>query len=183
MKISQLAQISRIRRNIRIPLAIEGENMSVTMGQILDSVSLSIVPFDSIRKTTQNIMYAPGSPTLTEGIVIFDDVSKKFYLAQSSTVDLAGMQVTRWNYFSDWAGHDDYYDEDGDVRKSCLFRDKNGSLYFYDGTILKTAGVTAEQSAQIALSTPIEVSSEEEMQQLIESGEVKDGQLYFLAEE
>lgn len=182
MKISELAQIARIRRDIRIPLAIQGENMSVTMGQILDAISQDVVAFDIIRGGGGSVQYAPGSPTVSTGSVIFDNTTGKFYLATSSTIPSAGMTITTWTYFQNWLTRDSYYGDDGEVREDCLFRAEGGRLYYYEDGKLKSAGVTDEQAKQIRHSTPIKVESEDKMNELIDIGAVEDGQLYYVAE-
>ena len=74
------------------------------------------------------------------------------------------------------------YNADGAARTDRIFRHDN-ILYRYDGSSLVGAGITDEQAEQIRLSAPIEVASEEEMEQLIADGECQAGQIYFLAEE
>lgn len=74
------------------------------------------------------------------------------------------------------------YNTDGAARTDRIFR-RDNILYRYDGSSLVGAGVTEEQAEQIRLSAPLEVASEEEMEQLIADGECQAGQIYFLAEE
>lgn len=180
MKISELIKLANIRRDIEIPLAVQGENRSITMGQILDAVSQCIIPFGGFMSETQNIQYAPGSPTASTGVVIFDKVTNKFYLALMSSG--SDSQSIMWTYFADWNGHAFYYENDGTVRMNCLFSTHDGRLYYYNGTTLKSAGITDEQADDLRHATPIEVESEEEMTNRIAAGEYEEGQLYFLAE-
>lgn len=182
MKISELTQISATKREIKLPLSIEGQNMSITLGQIIDAISQDVVPFESITPQRDNVQYAPGSGT-TLGAVIFDSMTNKFYQEYGTSATVAGQIVKNWTYYEDWATHDSFYTDGGAIRTDCLFLSGDGRLYRYDGTTLKSAGLTDDQANQIRLSTPIEVASEEEMEQRIAAGECEAGQLYFLAEE
>lgn len=182
MKISELAQITKVSRDIILPLAIQGENKSITMGQILDAISKDVVVFDVIRGGGGTVQFAPGSPAASIGSVIFDTTTGKFYLAYAITESIAGVIVTTWTYFQNWATHDKFYNSGGNVRSDCLFRASDGRLYYYEGGNLKSAGLTDEQAKQIRHSTPIKVDSEAKMEQLISTGAVEDGQLYYVAE-
>lgn len=183
MKISELTQISAVRRDIKLPLSIDGQNMSITLGQIIDAISQDVVPFGKITPQREDVQYAPGTNSDILGSVIFDSMTNKFYLARGTSATVAGQLVRYWVYFADWNTHDSYYTENGAIRTDCLFLDSEGRLYRYDGTTLKSAGITEEQAKQIRHSTPIEVASEEEMEQRIAAGEYEDGQIYFIAEE
>lgn len=183
MKISELTQITAVRRDIKLPLSIAGQNMSITLGQIIDAISQDVVPFNNITPQRDNVQYAPGAPSVNHGVVIFDSMTNKFYYAFGTSATVAGQLVRYWTYYADWPTHDSYYTEDGDIRTDCLFVDSDGRLYRYNGTTLISAGLTDKQAEQIRLSTPIEVASEEEMEQRIAAGECEAGQLYFLAEE
>lgn len=181
MKISELAQINIVRRDIRLPLAVQGENRSITMGQIIDAISQHIVPFSIIRSSIAAVV--PGSSTTSMGQVVFDTLSGKFYLAVSMGGSLAGLPTETWTYYQNWNTYGSYYDEEGYIRTDCLFRAGDGRLYYYyDGT-LKSAGLTDEQAIQIRHSTPIQVADEEEMANRIAAGEYEDGQLYYTEEE
>ena len=183
MKISELTQITAVRRDIKLPLSIAGQNMSITLGQIIDTISQDVVPFSSIAPQRTNVQYASGTPTANIGDVIFDSATNKFYCAIGMKTVAAGQIITKWTYYADWATHDSFYTESGAIRTDCLFLASDGRLYRYNGTTLKSAGLTEDQAKQIRLSTPIEVASEEEMEQRIAAGECEAGQLYFLAEE
>lgn len=179
MKISELAPIAAANRNIRLPLSIAGQNMSITLGQIIDAASRGIVPFDSIESRTASVTYVAGSSSASLGGVIFDAVTSKFYRAtfqQSGAASIA-------TYYQNFDTRDDYYGSDGGVRTDCLFAASDGRLYMFSGSTLISSGLTEAQAKQIRLSTPVEVESEEEMEQLIEAGECEAGQIYFLAEE
>lgn len=181
MKISELAQIASVRRDIRIPLAIQGENKSITMGQILDSLSRLVVPFQRVSSRTESVQYSDGTG-MGFGYVIFDTVTNNFYFSIATASSMAGILVETWTYYRQWDTKASYYGDGGAVREDCLFRAVDGRLYYFDGETLKSAGLTDEQATQIRHSTPIEVASEEEMRLRIEAGEYEDGQVYFLAE-
>lgn len=183
MKISQLPKLSAVRRDIEFPLAVQGENRSITMGQITDAMPKAVVPFSTIRDSDFNVQYVVGTATESRGSVLFDAVTAKFYRAFSTVSNNAGQLVTMWTYFKNWDTYGSYYGEDGSVRTDCLFRSNDGRLYFFDGEMLLSAGITDEQDEQIRHSAPIEVESEEEMERRIAAGEYEEGQLYFLAEE
>lgn len=183
MKISELTQITAIRRDIKLPLSIAGQNMSITLGQIIDAISQDVVPFNDVTPQRDNVQYAPGATSANHGVVIFDSMTDKFYYAFGASATVAGQLVIHWTYYVDWATHDSFYTESGAIRTDCLFLASDGRLYRYNGTTLKSAGLTEDQAKQIRLSTPIEVASEEEMEQRIAAGECEAGQLYFLAEE
>lgn len=183
MKISELAQITAIRRDVKLPLSIAGQNMSISLGQIMDAISQDVVPFGEIALERDNVQYAPGGTTPIQGAVVFDSMTAKFYLAHGTSSNVAGQLVRSWTYYSEWPTRDSFYNDDGTIRTDCLFIASDGRLYRHDGTTLASAGLTDEQAKQIRLSTPIELASEEEMAQRIAAGECEDGQIYFLAEE
>lgn len=183
MKISELTQISAIRRDIRIPLSIAGQNMSITLGQIIDAISQDVVPFSRISSTDVAIQYVAGSPAANIGVVVFDKATNKFYTAIGRASTVAGQLVRQWTYYSNWNTHDSFYNEEGEIRTDCLFVDTDGKLYKYNGTTLIRAGLTEDEANQIRLSTAIQVADEEEMERRIAAGEYEAGQLYFTAEE
>lgn len=185
MKISQLTQIAAAQRGILLPLSINGQNMSITLGQIMDALSKTVVPFKEIVGARIGVTYAPGTSAVEIfGAVIFDKPSNKFWLSQGLYTDISGLTEIHWTYFENWHTRTDYYDEDGNVRTDCLFISQEGRLYSFAGNNgLKSVGLTDEQAKQIRLSTPIEVADEQEMEQRIAAGEYEDGQIYFVAEE
>lgn len=183
MKISELTQISAIRRDIRIPLSIAGQNMSITLGQIIDAISQDVVPFSRIAAQNGITQYVAGSPSANIGVVVFDKATNKFYKAIGSSATSAGQLIKKWTYYSNWDTHDSFYDEQNNIRTDCLFIDTDGKLYRYNGTTLIRAGLTEDEANQIRLSTAIQVADEEEMERRIAAGEFEAGQLYFTAEE
>lgn len=45
MKISELSPLAQLQKAAQIPVAIAGENRSITLGQILSALQNTIVPF------------------------------------------------------------------------------------------------------------------------------------------
>lgn len=145
MKISELTPIASPRRNIILPLAVVDDNGkalgngNVSLGQILDSVPKSIVPFQMVTTTPANAVIAEteGPPLL--GKVIFDIGQNRFFYAVV-TLGSIGEGYATTTYYTLWNGSDDFIAKSGSIRKDCLFRAENGQLYFYDGETLKSAG-------------------------------------------
>ena len=98
MKISELTQITAVRRDIKLPLSIAGQNMSISLGQIIDAISQDVVPFSSIAPQRTNVQYASGTPTANIGAVIFDSATNKFYCAIGMKTVAAGQIITKWTY-------------------------------------------------------------------------------------
>ena len=182
MKISELKPIAGVRRDIKLPLSLLGENRSINVGQIIDAVPNEIIRFGRIQGDVKNIQYVDVVEKESD-FIVFDTATNQFYSAFSETKDAAGIPVTTWTYYKDWPEKSTYYDEDGNIRTDCLFLAEDGRLYYFADTTLRSAGITDTQASQIRHATPIEVASEEEMEQMIEAGEYEEGQLYFLAEE
>lgn len=177
MKISELTQLSSLQTAAQIPVAIEGENRSVTIGQILSALQSSIAVFDSIVPAGQNKTYATGSTTLPI-IIVFDPDTKKFY-GGLYTIQV-GTNNSNLTLYSEFAGMDNFY-RDGKVRTDCLFATKEGRLYrFSDGLI--SCGLTDEQAELLQKLTPKELASEAELEALKAVGEIIPGQLYYIAE-
>lgn len=174
MKISELPRLDEARRDAEIPVAVEGENFNITIGQILDSSS-SIVRFNSVVNEIDGVVINGAPPSgASVTAVVYDKQSQRFCCV--ATVGNAEV------YYKDWNGRGNFYGDDGTIRRDCLFALNSGSIYIAHNNVLKSAGITDEQVKRIRHATPIEVASEEEMQQRIESGEYEEGQLYFLAE-
>lgn len=183
MKISELTQTGALSRAMRLPLSIAGRNMSVTLGQIIDAASAGVVPFEGIRTSAAGVTYVPGSPAATAGAVIFDTLTGRFHRAVTETVTASGVQMESHTYYADFDTRSSYQDDSGAVRADCLFATPDGRLWIFSAGALISAGLTGEQARLIRLSTPVEVASEEEMEQRIAAGEFEEGQIYFLAEE
>lgn len=177
MKISELTQLTRLLPGAQIPVAIEGENRSISIGQILSALQSSIVVFDRILPTGQDKTYATGSTNLPV-FIAFDPDTKKFYGAIN--IANVGTNNFRLVLYSDFTGKDNFF-RDEDVRTDCLFAAKDGRLYrFSDGLI--SCGLTDEQAALLQKLTPKELSSEAELEALKAAGEIIPGQLYYIAE-
>lgn len=180
MKISELPKLSGLRRDIELPLAVQDENYSITLGQIMDSIPQGMVPFDAVEDTT-DVEYDNGTPTFTTGTVIFDKVTDKFYYRVIMMIGEPGNFVPTVKYYRQWDTRGKYYDGEN-IKQDCIYLSADGQLHYFNGTTLKSIGISEEQITQIRHNTPIEVESEEMMQQLIDAGEVEDGQLYYVAE-
>lgn len=183
MKISELTQIAAARRDIKLPLSVAGQNMSITLGQIADALSQGAPRFNEICAIAESETIAPGNDSLILGIVIFDTTRNRFFKAIRRTTVVAGVHTIVTSYFATWKYKDNYYDESGNVRTDAIFARQDGRLFIFDGTTLISAGLTEEQAKALTHATPIQVSSEEVMEQRIAAGEYEDGQLYFVAEE
>lgn len=179
MKISELPGVASTRRDMIIPISVAKVNRGLTLGQILDAVSASIVKFSEIREADPDAQYALGSPTQEfRGRIIFDKATNRFYHG-IATFTNAGQLVAHWTYYRTWSNSAEFFDEQGEVRTDCLFSDDEHSLYCFDGANLVRTGLTDEQARQIRLSTPLEVNDEEEMERRIAAGEYEDGQIYY----
>ena len=173
MKISELTPLSNLQTAAQIPVAINGENRSVSIGQILSALQSSIAVFDSIVPAGQAKTYATGS-TMLPIIIVFDPDTKKFYggLYNDGTSNLT--------LYSEFAGIDNFH-RDGEVRTDCLFAAKEGRLYrFSEGLI--SCGLTDEQADLLQKLTPKELASEAELEALKAAGEIIPGQLYYIPE-
>lgn len=159
----------------------------MTLGQILDAASAGVLPFDSIFDSTPkanvNVAYSTGTPGGYAGSVVFDINEKKFYYKISISTTASGIIRKNHTLYEKWEGSEQYSNSDGEVRTDCLFVSSEGRLYHFNGTDLISAGLTQKQADQLLLNTPIEVESEDAMEQLIDAGLVEPGQIYFIAEE
>ena len=177
MKISELTPLSNLQTAAQIPVAINGENRSVSIGQILSALQSSIAVFDSIVPAGQAKTYATGS-TMLPIIIVFDPDTKKFY--GGLYISQAGTNNSNLTLYSEFDGKDNYYRE-GEVRTDCLFAAKDGRLYRYaDGLI--SCGLTDAQAELLQKLTPKELASEAELEALKAAGEIVPGQLYYIAE-
>ena len=177
MKISELTPLSNLQTAAQIPVAINGENRSVSIGQILSALQSSIAVFDSIVPAGQDKTYATGS-TMLPVFTVFDPDTKKFY--GGLYISQAGTNNFNLMLYSEFAGMDNFY-RDGGVRTDCLFATKEGRLYrFSDGLI--SCGLTDEQAELLQKLTPKELASEAELEALKAAGEIIPGQLYYIAE-
>lgn len=181
MKISELLSSGAIDRAMQIPVAIDGENRRLSLGQILDALATSVVPFSSI-------LVAPVANTQIatevnlELPVVYHVPDGKFYamLARSSVV--SGVLVRTMVLYQKFPKYALFYDEDGNVRTNCLYISSEGRLYRYTGAKLISAGLTEEQATQIQLLTPQKVESETVLQNMEAAGLIVPGQIYYIPE-
>lgn len=117
MKISELTPLSSLQDAAQIPVAIDGENRSVSIKQILDALQSSIVVFDNMVAEGQKKTYATGSTNLLTSIM-YDADTKKFYAGLY--IFQVGTNESNLTLYSEFDGKDNYYRE-GEVRTDCLF--------------------------------------------------------------
>lgn len=181
MKISELLKSGVVSRAMQIPVAIAGENRSLTLGQVIDTLSTAIVPFDEI--STKNYGYmqiAPSAAPVSLPVVFRTD---RFYALNEASNIVSGIITTQAVFYTEFPGSDKFYDDKGNVRTDCLFISKDGRLYRYSGGTLQSAGITTEQAEQIKLLTPIEVESEAALEALEKAGLIVPGQMYYIPED
>lgn len=147
MKISELPKITSVRPDIEIPLAVQDENYSITLGQIMEALGANysgggVVRFGSVRNETEDVYYVEGDSAIKAGSVIFDKITDEFYYSVESFVG-SPIATRILTYYSEWRTRDKYYDGDA-IRKDVLFLDSDGQLYAFSGTSLKSVGLTDE---------------------------------------
>jgi hypothetical protein len=180
MKISELLKSGSIARAMEIPVAIAGENRSLTLGQIMDALATAIVPFNRVElKTFSFVQIATGASTVKLPIVFYNG---KFYALQETTTTVSGVTTTQAVLYTEFASKDRFYDDSGNMRTDCLFIAGDGRLYRHTGTELISAGLTDAQAEQIKLLTPIPVESEDALAALETAGEIVPGQIYYIPE-
>lgn len=177
MKISELTPLSSLQGAAMIPVAIEGENRSISIGQILAALQSSIVVFDLIVEATQEKSYAEGS-TSEQTIIVYDPDTKKFY-GGIFLVNVAEDR-TLLILYSDFKGKTRFYKGDT-VRTDCLFTRPDGRLYRFSGGLI-SCGLTDAQAELLQKLTPKELANETELEALKAAGEIIPGQLYYIAE-
>lgn len=172
MKISELTQLQSLDLDSSIPVAIAGQTMRVTLRQLLDVMSSSIAVFSGI--VTNDVTVLNGT---TEAVGLVTYLAK--YHRFAYRVEVGGAYA----YYDTWTDMDRYMAGSAPLH-TCLFVDStSGLLYRYDADKgWSPAGLTAAQADRLRLNTPLEVASEEVMEQMIASGQCIDGQLYYIAE-
>lgn len=180
MKISELLKSGSIVRAMEIPVAIAGENRSLTLGQIMDALATAIVPFSWVElKTFSFVQIATGAATVKLPIVFYNG---KFYALQETTTTVSGVTTTQAVLYTEFGNKDRFYDDNGSVRTDCLFISSEGRLYrFFDNKLI-SAGITDEQARQIKLLTPEPVASESALKAMEDAGLIVPGQLYYIPE-
>ena len=179
MKISELSPLAQIQEAAQIPVAVAGENRSITLGQIIRALQGCIVPFSG-PLFDQFCRYAVGSTTVM-GRIVFDVASKRFYncvrTSGGGLIDAASGNVL----YDDWPGKGDFY-TDGEPRMDCLYITPEGRLYRYNGEDLISAGLTDDQAALLKKLTPQPVESESVLDAMKAAGEIVPGQIYYIPE-
>lgn len=92
MKISELSPLAQLQKAAQIPVAIAGENRSITLGQILSALQNTIVPFSGeIDPSSLQVTYATGDTAGSAFLpVVWDPVPAKFYAAKYIGTPLTG---------------------------------------------------------------------------------------------
>lgn len=182
MKISELQQSSSVSRAMQIPVAIAGENRSLTLGQIIDALAATIVPFTFVDETNYAFSQIAQGTTLTALPIVYRP-DGNFYARLTTTSVSAGIISKQVTYYTNFPSRNLFYDDEGNVRTDCLFISSEGRLYRYNGSNLISAGITDAQAQQLKLLTPIEVADESTLQAMEEAGQIVPGQLYYIPED
>lgn len=177
MKISELTPLNRIQDAAQIPVAIDGENRSVSIKQILDALQSSIVVFKHFVESGINKTYTTGGTEIMT-YPVYDAYTKKFWGALYEFNEVTG--ITSVILYSDFADKDSFY-SNGEVRTDCLFAAEDGRLYRYANGLI-SCGLTDAQAELLKKLTPRELASEAELEALKAAGEIIPGQLYYIAE-
>lgn len=185
MKISELVQSARIDRAMQLPVAISGENRSLTLGQIIDALEADIVPFSRVNTKAYDVERMGIGQTMENLPIVFDSRSshKNFYAVKVTTSIVAGILRRSATFYTDFPSRDKFYGDDNKVRTNCLFITEDGRLYRYNGTALISAGITDEQATQLKLLTPVPVASENDLEAMEQAGLIVPGQIYYIPED
>ncbi len=177
MKISELTALTALEKAAQIPVALLGENRSISLGQILEALQKSVVRFGSDMPDSVTKTYAEGSTESDADkiVPVWDEDTQKFY----GTLVISGAATL----YSEWTSKADYYDEAGAVRRDCLFIQPDGRLWYFNGTTLISAGLTDAQAALLQKLTPKPIGSESELEALQKAGEIIPGQIYYIPED
>lgn len=182
MKISALNKLISVTRDAIIPVAVSGQTLSVTVGQLADILTSNVVLFYGSAPSGLSVTVAPGN-TVASTPIVYDPTQKQFYAAFGCTFDADGNMTNATAYYEQWDERGLFYDENNKIRTNCIYLAENGGLYKFNGTDLISAGLTDAQTHQLKLATPIRVDSEEEMERMINDGETEEGQIYYTPEE
>lgn len=177
MKISELSPLANLQAAAQIPVAVAGENRSITLGQIIEALQNAIVPFGYVFDKMAT--YTHGQ-TLMLGSIVFDVFSRRFYNC-IGTFDRVN-ETTHYVLYDDWPGKDSFYADVDEVRTDCLFITAEGRLYYFNGDNLISAGLTDEQAALLKKLTPQPVESESALDAMKAAGEIVPGQIYYIPE-
>ena len=183
MKISELSPLAQLQKAAQIPVAIAGENRSITLGQILSALQNTIVPFrGEIDPSSLQVTYATGGTAGSAFLpVVWDPFQAKFYAAKYiGGTPLTGIQKV--TLYSNFPTYNNFYDGEGNVRQNVLYVTPTGRLYVFDGSALLSAGLTDEQEELLKKLTPQAVASESDLEAMKAAGEIVPGQIYYIAE-
>ena len=183
MKISQFQLLANLQRETLIPVSINGRNLKITLGQILDASAAAIVPFTGIQNRPESVIIVEGSDTTTQRSVIFDTQDNRFYMAIQNTAAGSGASIESWTYYKKWAGSANFFDADGRVRTDAIFCDAEGRFFSFNGTSLTRAGISDAEAKLIEMADWLEVATEEDMENLIKAGITADDRVRFIPEE
>lgn len=183
MKISELLQSTRIDRDMQIPVALSGENRSLTLGQIIDALASSVIPFNRVNTTMYEVESMAIGSTIETLPIVYDSRNKDFYALKVTISLVSGVMKRTATFYSSFRGRENFYGDDGKIRTNCLFVAADGRLYRHNGSTLISAGITDKQAEQIKLLTPVPVESETELKAMEEAGLIVPGQLYYIPED
>lgn len=183
MKISELVQSARIDRAMQIPVALSGENRSLTLGQIIDALASSVVPFNRVNSTRYDVEMMGAGETTEILPIVFDTVLKGFYALKVTIRIVAGVAKRTAIFYTKFAGCENFYSDAREIRANCLFIAEDGRLYHYNGTDLISAGITDEQATQLKLLTPVPVANENDLEAMEQAGLIVPGQIYYIPED
>lgn len=181
MKISELLSTGAIDRAMQIPVAIDGENRRLSLGQILDALATSVVPFGSIRKEAVTNTQMATTTSLNFPVVFYEPDGKFYAMLGRSTV-VSGVLVFSITFYQNFPSRSLFYGEDNKPRQDCLYVASDGRTYYYNGSALISAGLTDAQAEQLVKLTPQEVESETVLQNMEAAGLIVPGQIYYIPE-
>lgn len=168
---------------MQIPVALSGENRSLTLGQIIDALASSVVPFNRVNSTRYDVEMIGVGETSEALPIVFDTMLKGFYALKVTISTAAGVIRRNATFYKAFKGRENFYGDDGKIRTNCLFIAEDGRLYRYYGMGLISAGITDAQAKQLQLLTPIPVESENELEAMEQAGLIVPGQIYYIPED
>lgn len=174
MKISELTPLASLQTAAQIPVAVAGENRSITLGQIIEALQSAVVPFAYVYTSDSNTIFAEGVSDEV-GEIVWETETRQFY---SAVWIRATNQMCLYSRFD---GVDNFC-RDGFTRIDCLFIDIDGHLYRWNGIELISAGLTNAQAELLQRLTPIPIGSESELEAMKAAGEIIPGQMYYIPE-
>lgn len=184
MKISELLSAGGIDRAMQIPVAISGENRSLSIGQIIDALAKAVLPFTQIVKTPPKYgAFSDGTPGSGPGIsIVYAAFDNRFYAMRVMGIPVSGVLQQHTTFYTNFNGVENYHDADGKPRTDCLYVAPSGRIYYYDGSAFISAGLTDAQAELLTKLTPQEVESETVLQNMEAAGLIVPGQIYYIPE-